>query len=409
MNRRHYLLQILLILARYMPKKCLACGNNPVSHLSSWWSQSFLIFMNPLSMLVAGRLLDRFFNLFFKFFFNASIWMFRITKSLRMNSDIEKVPGLRGKVLWQEAKRRGIPIQSFVVWGNYLDSYQAIVKGKTINFMSLPRLPGGAEEWWLDDKAVLKKMLQAAGVPTPRGGSFTRYASLRAAFEKLEKPVIIKPRLGSRGRHTTTNIWTEVDLRKAYHSAKKLCHWVVMEEHLVGSVYRGTVIDGKLVGVLRGDPPRVTGDGVHTVEQLIDIKNEHRPSQISPVVVTDAHRDFLERQNITVSSILPQGKRIDLLEKIGVSYGGNSAEVTEITHPEIKRFLEMAGAVVHDSIIGFDFIIEHIDQSPAQQKWGIIECNGVPFINLHHYPVEGTPVNVAATVWDYVEKNISLF
>lgn len=392
-----------------MPKKCLECGNNPVAHRFTWFSQTFLIVMNPLSAFVAGKLFDRFFNSLFNFFFKASVGMFRLLGSLHMNDDVEKAPGFRGKVLWQEAIRRGIPMRSFIVWGNYLDAYEAVVKGKKITFTGLPRLSEGSAEWWLDDKAELKKMLQHAGVPTPRGGGFSRYTPLRNVFRKLDKPVIIKPRLGSRGRHTTTNIYTEEDLKKAYISAKKLCHWVVMEEHLVGSVYRGTVIDGKLVGVLRGDPPRVTGDGVHTIAQLIDHKNEQRPKQISPVIITAAHTDFLGRIGHTLTDVLPARKTIDLLEKIGVSYGGNSAELMDKTHPDIKKFLELAGKVVQDSIVGFDFIIQDISADPAGQKWGIIECNGMPFINLHHFPVEGTPVNAAAAVWDFVEKNIKKF
>lgn len=392
-----------------MPKRCLDCGNNPVPHRFTWFSQTLLIIMNPLSAFVAGKVFNRFFNLFFKLIFQSSIFLFRITRSLAMNDDIEKAPGFRGKVLWQEAKRRGIPMQSFKVWGNYLDAYEVIVKGKKINFTGLPRLSQGSAEWWLDDKAELKKMLQRAGVPTPRGGGFSRFSPLLNLFRKLEKPVIIKPRLGSRGRHTTTNIWTEEDLKKAYISAKKLCHWVVMEEHLVGSVYRGTVIDGNLVGVLRGDPPRITGDGVHTIEQLVNIKNETRPKQISPVIINNAHLEFLSRAGHSLSEVLQKGTMIDLLEKVGISYGGSSAEVLDRTHPDTKNFLNLAGKVVEDPIIGFDFIIQDIERAPAEQKWGIIECNGTPFINLHHFPVEGTPVNVASAVWDFVEKNISKF
>lgn len=392
-----------------MSNTCLECGNNPVSHRATWLSQSLLIVMNPLSAFVAGELLNTVFNALFKVFFIGSVTLFRLTGSLIMNDDPEKAPGLRGRVLWEEARRRGITMRSFIVWGRAIDAYEATVGTKRFYFTGLPRLAQGSAEWWLDDKAELKKILHKAGVPVPKGGGFSRLGPLLKKFRELEKPVIIKPRLGSRGRHTTTNIFTEEDVKKAYHSAKKLCHWVVMEEHLVGSVYRGTVIDGTLAGVLRGDPPRITGDGVHTIAELVAIKNATKHEKVSAVTLTKAHEEFLGRLHRSVTTVLPAGEVFDVLEKVGISYGGYSAEVTEVTHPEIKHYLELAGTAVNDSIIGFDFIIPDVTRSPATQKWGIIEANGVPFINLHHFPVEGTPVNVAKYVWDFVEKNIDKF
>jgi hypothetical protein len=56
-----------------------------------------------------------------------------------------------------------------------------------------------------------------------------------------------------------------------------------------------------------------------------------------------------------------------------------------------------------DYILGFDFITPSVEVDPDTVRWGIIECNSVPFINLHHDPLIGDPVNVAAKVWDLVE------
>ena len=181
---------------------------------------------------------------------------------------------------------------------------------------------------------------------------------------------------------------------------------MIIEEHLEGSVYRGTVIDGKLVGVLGGDPPRITGDGKYSINELIKIKNENKIVGVSDFEIKDATHEFLKRQGYNIGTILLEGQTIDLTEKIGVSYGGMSVEVTDITHPEIKKALEHAGRVVNDPILCFDFIIKDVTLDPKEQKWGIIECNAVPFINLHHDPMIGKPVNVAGKVWDYVEKEM---
>ncbi len=394
-----------------MPNKCRACGNNPTPHALAWFSESLTLMLNSLNQLVGNSFINRGFSRGFEWFTTGALLFFRKIGVVKINTDPAQIPGLRGKVLWDEAVKRGIPIHTILFAGKGTDTYGVTIGKKQLYFSGIPRLPHtpSGSEWWMDDKAILKKKLQAAGLPVARGGVFSRYSPLVKMFAALEKPVIIKPRLGSRGRHTTTNIFEEKDLYKAFKSAKQLCYWVIMEEHLVGSVYRGTCIDGVLVGVLRGDPPRITGDGIHTINELVVEKNNHKHQQVHDVVLGSEHAEFLARQGHTFDTVLPAGKTIDLIEKIGISYGGYSAEVTAVVHPEIKRSLEAAARIVGDPILGFDFIIEHIADDPTRQKWGIIECNGVPFINLHHFPIEGASNNVARHVWDFVEKNIDQF
>ncbi|MBP6859780.1 MAG: hypothetical protein KBC69_04155 [Candidatus Magasanikbacteria bacterium] len=392
-------------------QRCLACGNNQVSHALSWFSQTSSVFSSPMHVWLSKSFLSRLAaaitNPLLKFF----VWLYSAVGVLKVNNDPSKTVNQRGKVLWQEALRRGIPMHNFYAFGKVVDLYGATVHGKKIYFNGLPRplrTPKNSE-WWLDDKALFKKTLQDEGLPVARGGVFSRFSPLLNKFKELEKPVIIKPRLGSRGRHTTTHIYTEEDLKKAFESAKQLCYWVILEEHLVGSVYRGTVINGKVAGVLRGDPPRITGDGNSSVARLIEIKNSNKPTGVKDVVVTEEHKNFLARLGLNLESVLPNNQTIDLLEKIGVSYGGCAAEVTSITHPETIKILEKAAEVVADPVIGFDFIINDISRNPDEQKWGIIECNGLPFINLHYDPVEGATNNVAQPLWDYVEQYIDAF
>lgn len=390
---------------------CVYCGNNPVFHPTTWFNESVTVVMTPVNQkLFNGWLAKRVFK-GLSYLLLPLLKILELTHILTYGDEPTDKTSSRAQVLWEEAKIRGLNMQSVLVFGRENDSYRVSIKGKMIYFSGLPRPEYAPEtaEWWMDDKALIKQKLVQAGLPVARGGTFSRYRPLRKLFQTLEKPVIIKPRLGSRGRHTTTFIYTEEQLKKAFNIAKRLCYWVVMEEHLVGSVYRGTMIDNKLTGVLRGDPPRVTGDGQHTIRQLIALKNQTRHPEIHDVKITPQMEIFLSRNHRTLEDILPTGLTIDLSEKIGVSYGGNSGEDTTITHPNTKEILEQAAAVIADPMIGFDFIIPDIAGSPHTQKWGIIECNGVPFINLHHDPIEGQPNNVAQYVWNYVENNLKYY
>lgn len=268
--------------------------------------------------------------------------------------------------------------------------------------MSLPIPPilTRNSQTWMDDKVLLKNFFMERGVSVPKGGRATSVRSAMRIFDSVQKPVIVKPQIGSRGRHTVTHIYTKDELEKAFLIAQQLCHFVVVEEHLTGSVYRGTYVGGEVAGILRGDPPRVTGDGVLTIRELILEKNRNKHERQKDFVSTDATPFFLKRQGYALDTVLRDGVTIDLVEKIGLSYGGFAAEDFDIAHPKLLTYLKEAGDYLETPIVGFDFISEDITKDPDTVRWGIIEGNSLPFIDLHHFPVEGRSRNVAAKVWD---------
>jgi len=105
-----------------------------------------------------------------------------------------------------------------------------------------------------------------------------------------------------------------------------------------------------------------------------------------------------------LSSILKKDQVVNLTEKIGVNYGGSSSEDFNICHPDNKELFIRAAKTIGDPIVGFDFIIPDITKPWKEQKCGFIEANSLPFINLHHDPLLGKPRNVAAKVWQMINK-----
>ncbi|OGE87527.1 MAG: hypothetical protein A3J07_04640 [Candidatus Doudnabacteria bacterium RIFCSPLOWO2_02_FULL_49_13] len=383
---------------------CLYCGNNPIPHTVHKFYESLDIAFGPirrgLSQSPLGAAGDKLGNL-------VGIGLYRILKAMGLitiNTSIDEIKYDRARVIWAEAMRRQIPIEEIKPFNRSIDLYKSRINNRDFWFMNLPRREHVATSnlTWVDDKWLLKKKLREHSLPTAKGGAFFRYAAAKQMFHQLNKPVIVKPRAGSRGRHTTTFIYTEDDFWQAFKIAKQLCHWVIVEEHLFGDVQRGTIIGGKLIGVLGGSSPKVTGDDQNSILELIRQTDAGRPMGVKEIQVNPY---FMQRQGLTMETVLPAGKTVYLSEKIGVNYGGTSFDATPYTHPETKAMLEKAGQVLNVSILGFDFIVPDIRKSYKEQKAGIIECNGAPFINLHHDPLIGESINAAKAVWDLVLEN----
>ncbi len=382
-------------------QKCSACGNNHVPH--------GLLYATETAGVIFTMLEDTFPNPITKWLYGITGYFeylnFSILRELGVVSYTDRTPTLgRAKVLYDEAKRRSWDIKTISILGRPLDYFVATLPNNiTIIFRGIPKMlekPLDAQGW-LDDKYLFKQKAQKANIPVPNGEAAWTLGSARKIFEKLKKPVIVKPRQGSRGRHTTTWVQTLEQLDAAFKSAQQLCACVMIEEQLQGSVYRGTVVDGEVVGVLAGDQPRVTGDGQHTIRALIEAKNKSRPDGIAEITIDEKLKEFLARNNYNLETVIENGKAVELSEKIGVAYGGDARNVTREAHPKVIEYIKKAGDLVQDPIVGFDFIIPDITIDPDTQHWGFIECNGLPFINLHHDARIGGHINVAEKVWDY--------
>lgn len=327
---------------------------------------------------------------------------------VRYNTDPEKAVTGRSKLIWEEAIRRGIKMEQVVIGVKPIEYYRAKPphQKKWLYFQSIPLPPhlDHSGHRWIDDKFVLFDTLNAHNIPAPKTRKIFTLKDARKAFSELRKPVIIKPNFGSRGRHTTTNIQTEDDLIKAFRLAREITISMVMQEHLSGSVYRATVINNKLVAFFRADPPLVVGDGSQTIKGLIEEKNSQRPERLSDIWINDDLVHFIKRQNFTLESVPAEGTIVNLSAKTGRMYGGYTKEMLPEVHPKMHEIFQKAGALMHAPVVGFDMIITDPTLDPDNQRWGIIECNSLPYIDLHYFALEGTPVNLAKNVWDLWEQ-----
>jgi len=316
----------------------------------------------------------------------------------------------RTKCFWEEAMRRGVKMKEFHL-GPIKDGFVAEYGGKTIIFDGLPR-PGLKESpalKWMDNKGIMKEKFKKEGLPVAEGAVAWNKSQALSIFSHLQKPknsVITKPNLGSRSRHTMIHINTKEDLIIGFEKAKKLSPLVVIEEELRGYLFRGTLIGGKLRGVVKRDQPEVVGDGIHTLRELMEEENKRleRKGPIFHKIIIDKETEIeLKRENITMDDIPTKDRIVTFSQKTSRGCGGTTTEVTEITHPENVKMLEHVASFLNDPLVGVDFIMEDITKSwKEEQHCGIIECNSLPFIDLHHYPLFGKRKNIAGFLWDLV-------
>jgi cyanophycin synthetase len=309
--------------------------------------------------------------------------------------------------LWQEAERRDITMREIRILGLPRRMFVAEHKGATWGFDGLPR-PAKIQPSlsWIDNKGEVKKRFNKARFPIAKGGVCRNEKQALNIFNKLDHPVIVKPHEGSGGKHTRVHIETEHDLIDAVRNAKLLSPFVIIEEELVGPVFRATLIQRKLAAVLRRDPPHIIGDGKSTIAKLTEKENMNslRLGPVFAKIALDSPYAIREmkRQRVVPNSVPRKDQKIFFHFKVNWGVGGTSRDATDEAHPLNKKLFEDIGEYLGDDIVGIDFIIPDIGRSWREQKCGVIECNSLPLIGNHHFPYTGKVKNVAGIIWDMI-------
>ena len=295
---------------------------------------------------------------------------------------------------------RGIPYQRLTEgslvqlgWGSKQRRIQAAETSET----------SAIAESIAQDKDLTKRLLHAAGVPVPMGKIVTTADEAWETYLELKVPVAIKPRDGNQGKGVAVNISTREQIDIAFAAASKISSEVIVERYLPGQDHRFLVIGNQLVAAARREPPYVTGDGVHTVRELVDevnkdpLRGDGHATSLSKIRIDEIALSTLKNQNLTPESVPAKGLRVTLRNNANLSTGGTATDVTDDVHPDLAASAIAAAQMVGLDICGVDVVCENVFKPLEEQGGGIVEVNAAPGLRMHLHPSygKGRPVGEA--------------
>ncbi len=258
------------------------------------------------------------------------------------------------------------------------------------------------------DKGLTNRLLDSAGLPVPKSAVVSSEEGAVAAAKRIGFPCVVKPLDGNHGRGVHLDLRSEEAVRKAFPgaAAQSQAGDVVVETYVAGNDYRCLVIGGKLAAMAERVPASVTGDGEHTVRQLVDIANADprrgigHEKVLTRIKVDEAAQELLRAQGFGLDDVPPAGIRIKLALTGNMSTGGTSIDRTIEAHPDNVEIAETAARIVGLDVAGIDFIAPDIASPVRETGGGIVEVNAAPGFRMHTHPTEGEPQYVARPVID---------
>lgn len=256
------------------------------------------------------------------------------------------------------------------------------------------------------EKDLTKTLLRACGVPVPEGEVAGSPEAAWEAAQEIGLPVVVKPSDGNHGRGVTLDLSTREEVEAAWHVADRHGSEVLVERYIRGEEHRLLVVGGRVVAAARGESAWVTGDGVQTVDQLVDSQintdprrglTEDHPLNFIRVEDDAVVQLDLQRQGLTADAVPAAGRRV-LIQR-----NGNVAiDCTDQVHPEVDHIVSLAARVVGLDIAGIDLVAEDISRPLHEQGAAIVEVNAGPGLLMHLKPAQGEPRPVGRAIVDHV-------
>lgn len=318
-------------------------------------------------------------------------------------ADIRLGPSTKG--IYDEAVRRGIPVtrigKDSILQLGY-GRNQRIIEATLTDRTSCIAVDIAC------DKELTKKLLQEASLPTVEGLCCRTLEEALEAGNTIGYPLVVKPFNGNHGRGVTVDIKSAKELEEAFNEAAAISSKVIVEKFIEGKDYRVLVVNRKVVAVAQRIPPMVTGDGVHTIRQLVEEENKNplrgfgHEKPMTKIPIDSIMEKYLSKNGYSLDSIPSTGERIPLRFNANLSTGGASRDCTDKIHPDNIDIAIKAADIIGLDIAGIDICTKDISKSLWNIGGAILEVNAAPGIRMHMYPSYGKSRNAAECIIDYM-------
>jgi cyanophycin synthetase len=178
-------------------------------------------------------------------------------------------------------------------------------------------------------------------------------------------------------------------VREAFAAASRLSPNLIVQQHIVGNDYRLQVFQGEVFWATQRRPAGVTGDGKHSVRELVKrINADPRRGPVDSsflkwIILDDETDAWLARQKLDLDAVPAEGRFVRLRGAANVTMGGTIEPVLEIAHPDNVALAVRAARVLRLDLAGVDLLIPDIRRSWRETGAAICEVNAQPEMSPH--------------------------
>lgn len=278
-------------------------------------------------------------------------------------------------------------------------------------YSSSPPTTSYAAGMTANNKLVTQRLYESVNLPVPQTWLVTKDEVVPGdATDLLSKgqSLVIKPLDAAHGNGVRVGITSEAELAAAINNARQYADDVLVQEHTESAIdVRFLCIDFKCVAALQRLPAEVVGDGVLSIEKLIEKENasdrrgENYKKELNIIPLEIARIYLTDR----IDDVPKAGEKVQVVGTANVGTGGTTHDVTDDVPRWLVDLAEKAAKTSQLPVCGVDFLLQNELKSSATEseiRPVIIEVNKCPSLFIHETPTYGAPRPVVRQYVDYL-------
>ena len=240
---------------------------------------------------------------------------------------LDRIPNTNSQILISASQKLGIKVE-------LLDEEKIKLRlsknGKThiVTSKSFGINPSEAIKLTRNKKKV-SALLKRHNTPTPKEIEIHSLSELKTKILP-PFPLVLKPSEGQKAHDVYINIKDKNTLIKTVKNILEKYDSLIVQEFIDGKDLRFFVLNEKVIGIAQRHPPTLTGNGKNTIEQLILNHNQcllDERQKTNRRLQNRLHNWpritwHIENQELQMSTILPQGKKLEVYPIANFQAGG---------------------------------------------------------------------------------------
>jgi GNAT-family acetyltransferase (TIGR03103 family) len=283
------------------------------------------------------------------------------------------------RIIINEARRRGINVEVIDAAGGV---FQLSFGGRSIRCReSLSELTSAVALSICDDKAMTRRLVEAAGVVVPEEIEASDREAVKSMLDR-HGSLVVKPARGEQGRGVAVDLDTMESVERAIEVARSHSDQVLVESYHPGQDLRLIVIGYELVAAAIRRPAEVIGNGRDTVRELIERQSRRRAAATSgesKIPLDGETERCVGKAGFKMDDVPPEGVCFPVRKAANLHTGGTIHDVTDQVHPLLKEAAIRVARSIGIPVVGVDFIVP----DPSDPDYVFIEANERPGLANH--------------------------